>query len=81
MPDKANELTTIPALLARLAEDDGLRGALVSIDAIATNGTIAAAIRDAGANYLLAVKANQPTLQAEIETCRERANPAAFLAP
>jgi hypothetical protein len=54
-------------LLARLAEDDGLRGALVSIDAIATNGTIAAAIRDAGANYLLAVKANQPTLQAEIE--------------
>jgi hypothetical protein len=39
VPDKANELTAIPALLARLAEDDGLRGALVSIDAIATNGT------------------------------------------
>jgi len=75
VPDKANELTAIPALLARLGEDDGLRGALVSIDAIATNGTIAAAIRDAGANYLLAVKANQPTLQAEIEACFDAAEP------
>jgi predicted transposase YbfD/YdcC len=75
VPDKANELTAIPALLARLGEDDGLRGALVSIDAIATNSTIAAAIRDAGANYLLAVKANQPTLQAEIEACFDAAEP------
>jgi predicted transposase YbfD/YdcC len=73
--DKANELTAIPALLARLAADDGLRDALVSIDAIATNGTIAAAIKDAGANYLLAVKANQPTLQAEIEACFGAAEP------
>jgi predicted transposase YbfD/YdcC len=76
VPDKANELAAIPILLARLAEDDGLKGALVSIDAIATNGTIATAIRDAGANYLLAVKANQPTLQAEIEACFEVAEPA-----
>lgn len=75
VPDKASELTAIPILLARLAEDDGLKDALVSIDAIATNGTIAAAIRDAGANYLLAVKANQPTLQAEIEACFEVAEP------
>lgn len=41
--------------------------ALVSIDAIATNPTIATAIRKAGADYLLAVKANQPTLRAEVE--------------
>jgi predicted transposase YbfD/YdcC len=71
VPDKANELTAISALLARLAEDKGLQGALVSIDAIATNSTIATAIRDAGANYLLAVKANQPTLRVEIEACFE----------
>jgi predicted transposase YbfD/YdcC len=71
--DKSNELTAIPVLLARLAERDGLRGALVSIDAIATNGTIAAAIRKAGADYLLAVKANQPTLRADIEACFEAA--------
>ncbi len=62
--DKSNQLTAIPALLARLAEKDGLRGAIVSIDAIAT---VACAIKDAGADYLLAVKANQPTLRAEVE--------------
>ena len=59
--DKSNETTAIPVLLERLAANDGLKGALVSIDAIATNAAIATAIRDAGADYLLAVKANQPT--------------------
>jgi predicted transposase YbfD/YdcC len=71
--DKSNELTAIPILLARLAEGDRLHGALVSIDAIATNGTIAAAIRGTGADYLLAVKANQPNLRADIEACFETA--------
>jgi predicted transposase YbfD/YdcC len=75
VPNKANELTAIPLLLARLAEQGGLRGALVSIDAIATNGTIATAIRDAGADYLLAVKANQPSLRAEVEACFDAATP------
>lgn len=77
VPSKANELTAIPVLLARLAEQDGLRGALVSIDAIATNATIATAIRDAGADYLLAVKANQPSLRAEVEAGFDAATPAA----
>lgn len=67
VPDKANELAAIPVLLDRLGENGGLAGALVSIDAIATNPTIAAAIRGQGADHLLAVKANQPTLRAEIE--------------
>lgn len=74
--DKANEITTIPALLARLAADDGLKGALVSIDAIATNPAVATAIRNAGSDYLLAVKANQPTLRAEIESFFADAPPA-----
>jgi predicted transposase YbfD/YdcC len=65
---KANELAAIPVLIDRLAEKDGLKGALVSIDAIATNAKIAQKIRDAGADYLLAVKANQPGLRAEIES-------------
>jgi predicted transposase YbfD/YdcC len=73
--DKAGEVTAIPVLLARLAENNGLRGALVSIDAIATNATIATAIRDAGADYLLAVKANQPTLRADVEACFATAPP------
>ena len=65
--EKANELGAIPILLERLAENDGLKGATVSIDAIACNERIARNIRDAGADYLLAVKANQPTLRQEIE--------------
>ncbi len=67
VPDKANELAAIPVLLQRLGEKNGLKGALVSIDAIATNATIARAVLDQGADYLLAVKANQPTLRAEVE--------------
>lgn len=65
--DKSSETTAIPVLIERLAANDGLKGALVSIDAIATNPVIAATIRAAQADYLLAVKANQPTLRAEIE--------------
>ena len=72
---KSNELTAIPALLARLAEQDGLKDALVSIDAMATTATIAGAIKAAGADYLLAVKANQPTLRAEVEACFAAAPP------
>lgn len=66
--DKTNETTAIPLLIERLASKDGLKGALVSIDAIATNPAIATTIRDGQADYLLAVKANQPTLRSEIET-------------
>lgn len=65
--DKSNETTAIPRLLQRLGEGGGLKGAIVTIDAIATNATIANAIRAEGADYLLAVKANQPTLYAEVE--------------
>ena len=61
VPDKANELAAIPPLLERLGAEDGLKGALVSIDAIATNAEVARAIAAQGADWLLAVKANQPT--------------------
>jgi predicted transposase YbfD/YdcC len=61
-----NEQTTIPLLLERLAAKGQLRGALVSIDAVACNAGAAQAILDAGADYLLAVKANQPGLMGEI---------------
>jgi predicted transposase YbfD/YdcC len=67
VPDKASELAAIPLLLERLGAEDGLKGALVSIDAIATNPAIAEAIAAQGADWLLAVKANQPTLRAEVE--------------
>src|SRR5208282_478208 len=72
---KSNELTAIPALLERLAVDGGLEGAIVTIDAIACNGAVAKAVREAGAHYLLAVKANQPTLRDEIERFFKDAEP------
>jgi predicted transposase YbfD/YdcC len=61
--DKSNEITAIPALLEALA----IEGCLVSIDAMGTQREIARAIRDMGADYLLAVKGNQPTLHAALE--------------
>jgi predicted transposase YbfD/YdcC len=73
VPDKANELSAIPPLLDRLGAEDGLKGALVSIDAIATNAEVATAIAAQGADWLLAVKANQPTLRAEVEAAFEEA--------
>lgn len=75
VPDKASETAAIPVLLERLAEKGGLEGALVTIDAVATNAAVAGAIRRAGADYLLAVKANQPTLRAEIERLFAAARP------
>jgi predicted transposase YbfD/YdcC len=66
--DKTNETGAIPPLLERLAAGGALKGAIVTIDAIACNAAIATAIIRAGAQYLLAVKGNQPTLRAEIET-------------
>ncbi len=66
VPDKGSELAAIPLLLERLGAEDGLKGALVSIDAIATNPDVARAIAAHGADWLLAVKANQPTLRAEV---------------
>ena len=60
---KSNEITAIPLLLERLE----LAGALVTIDAIGCQSKIAQAILAKRADYLLAVKANWPSLQAEIE--------------
>ena len=67
--EKSNEITAIPLLLERLA----LEGALVTIDAMGCNPAIAQNILDAKADYLLAVKDNQPTLHAEIESYFENA--------
>jgi predicted transposase YbfD/YdcC len=62
--EKSNEITAIPALIERL----DIKGALVSIDAMGCNANIAQSICDAEADYLLAVKDNQPTLHQEIRS-------------
>lgn len=61
--EKSNEITAIPALLQRLE----LTGALITIDAMGCQTAIAKAIRDKGADYLLALKENWPALSAEVE--------------
>jgi predicted transposase YbfD/YdcC len=55
---KSNEITAIPKLLEILE----LSGAIVTIDAMGCQKEIAAQIRQVGADYVLAVKDNQPHL-------------------
>lgn len=55
---KSNEITAIPKLLEMLE----LSGAMITIDAMGCQTEIAQKIVDAGADYCLAVKGNQPTL-------------------
>jgi predicted transposase YbfD/YdcC len=55
---KSNEITAIPKLLQILE----LSGSLVTIDAMGCQTEIARKIVDAQADYVLAVKGNQPTL-------------------
>ena len=62
--DKSNEITAIPVLLEALY----VKGFLISIDAMGCQRDIAAKIIEKGGDYLLAVKGNQPTLLARVET-------------
>ena len=55
---KSNEITAIPHLLRLLALD----GCVVTIDAMGCQRAIAAQVREQGADYVLALKGNQPTL-------------------
>lgn len=59
----SNEITAIPKLLKMLE----ISGSLITIDAMGCQVEIAQTIVDAGADYVLAVKDNQPTLSAGID--------------
>jgi predicted transposase YbfD/YdcC len=61
--DKSNEITAIPQLLELLE----LSGAIVTIDAMGCQKTIARKIREGGGHYVLAVKDNQERLLADIQ--------------
>ena len=56
--EKSNEITAIPALLDTL----DIQGSTVTIDAMGTQTAIADKIIERGADYILALKENQPTL-------------------
>lgn len=60
---KSNEITAIPRLLQMLE----LSGAIISIDAMGCQKTIAAQIIAGGGDYVLAVKENQPKLHEALE--------------
>lgn len=63
MDDPSNEITALPALLEVLA----LKGCIVTLDAMGCQKAIAHTIVEAGADYVLAVKENQPQLYSELE--------------
>jgi len=67
--EKSNEITAIPRLLELLQ----IRNCMVTIDAMGCQKEIAKKIVDGGADYLLAVKENQPTLSADIVALFEEA--------
>src|SRR6266851_1096401 len=66
VPEKTNEITAIPELLDDLASAGQLEGALVSIDAMGCQVGIADKIVACKADYLLALKGNQPTLETDV---------------
>ncbi|RIK46777.1 MAG: ISAs1 family transposase [Chloroflexi bacterium] len=60
----SNEIPAVPALLALL----DLRGAVVTLDAMHCQSSTARAIRSGAADFVLALKGNQPTTHAAVET-------------
>jgi len=67
--DKSNEITAIPALLDLL----DITGSIITIDAMGTQTDIAKKIIDKKADYILALKANHPTLYNQVQQWFEKA--------
>lgn len=72
--DKSNEITAIPELLTWL----DLSGCIVTIDAMGCQRAIARQIIDQGGDYILAVKENQPGLNAQIQKVLAGSTPQSF---
>jgi predicted transposase YbfD/YdcC len=62
--DKSNEITAVPVLLKLL----DIEGCIVTIDAMGCQTQIAQAITEAGADYVLSLKANHPTMHQDVIT-------------
>lgn len=72
--EKSNEITAIPALLELL----DLAGCIITIDAMGTQTELAAQIYNAKADYVLALKANHPTLYGQVKAWFEQAQAQGF---
>jgi predicted transposase YbfD/YdcC len=64
VPDKTNEITAVPKLLRALE----LSGCIVTLDAMGCQKNIAKEIKEADAEYVLALKGNQGQCHAEIKS-------------
>jgi len=73
--EKSNEITAIPELLKWL----DVRGAMVTIDAMGCQKTIAESIIDKGGDYLLALKGNQSSLHEDVRLHFEQTAPASLV--
>ena len=62
VPEKTSEITALPKLIRRLP----IRGAVVTADAAGCQREVARAVVEAGADYVLALKGNQGTMEDEI---------------
>ena len=71
---KSNEITAIPALLELL----DISGSIITIDAMGTQHEIAHRIVTLGADYVLALKANHPTLHTQVVQWFENAQQSDF---
>lgn len=74
--EKSNEITAIPELLTVLE----LKGCIVTIDAMGCQKEIVSKISEKEADYVIAVKKNQPTLYENIKNTFTQAitNPSGF---
>jgi len=71
--DKTNEIKAIPSLLELLDT-----GCVITIDAMGTQTEIATQIVGKGADYILSLKANHPTLLAEVKAWFDAAQAIGF---
>ena len=60
--EHSNEIRAVPQLLSLLE----INGCIVTVDALNCQKETAASIRAAGADYVLCLKENQPTLSAQV---------------
>ena len=72
--EQSNEITAIPELLGAL----DVSGCTVTIDAIGCQKEIAATVTDRGADYVLALKQNQPQLYDDVTEMFDHARRAGF---
>lgn len=74
VPDKTGEIQALPDLL----EGVSIEGAIVSMDALYANVKTTRQILECGADYIVGIKDNQPTLAGEVRNYFEQAREANY---